>query len=302
MADKTDNEASEVPLAAKSTPKDALVMAAILKEMGISEYDPRVINQMLEYTYRYITTVLEDALVYCKHAGKKELDADDVQLAIQSRLDHSYTNPPPREFLIEIARQKNRLPLPQIQAKSGLRLPPDRYCLTSTNYKVKAQKKHAQVRANPVVARTISQSSISTPIKPSPAVTVKMPAVTPVTAPVGASTTITTPNTLTPGSVSKITVKQEPTASVGTHTVQKTGVTNTGIAVSQVKTEPAKTAMTSTTKTGVPTTASQATVIPASMLTVSALPSMDETMASTQQPLITPMKRKHEDEDDDYDS
>ena len=52
MADKTDNESSEVPLAAKSTPKDALVMAAILKEMGISEYDPRVINQMLEYTYR----------------------------------------------------------------------------------------------------------------------------------------------------------------------------------------------------------------------------------------------------------
>ena len=95
---------------------------------------------------------------------------------------------------------------------------------------------HPQVRANPVVARTISQSSVSTPIKPSPAVTVKMPAVTPVTAPVGASTTITTPNTLTPGSVSKITVKQEPTASAGTHTVQKTGVTNAGIVVSQVGT------------------------------------------------------------------
>lgn len=52
MADKTDNEASEGNLPAKSTPKDALVMAAILKEMGISEYEPRVINQMLEYTYR----------------------------------------------------------------------------------------------------------------------------------------------------------------------------------------------------------------------------------------------------------
>lgn len=45
----------------------------------------------------YITTVLEDATVYSKHAGKKDIDADDVQLAIQSRLDHSYTNPPPRE-------------------------------------------------------------------------------------------------------------------------------------------------------------------------------------------------------------
>ena len=52
MADKTDNEASEGALPAKSTPKDALVMGAILKEMGISEYEPRVINQMLEYTYR----------------------------------------------------------------------------------------------------------------------------------------------------------------------------------------------------------------------------------------------------------
>lgn len=57
MADKTDNnEQSEGSLPAKSTPKDALVMAAILKEMGISEYEPRVINQMLEYTYRELTT------------------------------------------------------------------------------------------------------------------------------------------------------------------------------------------------------------------------------------------------------
>lgn len=63
MADKTDNEASEVPLAAKSTPKDALVMAAILKEMGISEYDPRVINQMLEYTYREFY----NSIIGCRH-------------------------------------------------------------------------------------------------------------------------------------------------------------------------------------------------------------------------------------------
>ena len=36
---------------AKSTPKDAQVMMAILKEMGVTEYEPRVINQMLEFTY-----------------------------------------------------------------------------------------------------------------------------------------------------------------------------------------------------------------------------------------------------------
>ena len=72
--------------------------------------------------------------------------------------------------------------------------------------------------------------------------------------------------------------------------------------ICQVKTEPGTTTVTSQPKTGAPATASKATVIPASMLTVSALPSMDETVASTQQPLITPLKRKLEDEDDDYDS
>ena len=69
-----------------------------------------------------------------------------------------------------------------------------------------------------------------------------------------------------------------------------------------MKIESGATAITSQPQKGAPATASQATVIPASMLTVSALPSMDETVASTQQPLITPLKRKHDGEDDDYDS
>lgn len=306
MADKAENnEPSEGNLPAKSTPKDALVMGAILKEMGINEYEPKVINQMLEYTYRYITTVLEDAIVYSKHAGKKDVDADDVQLAIQSRLDHSYTNPPPREFLIEIARQKNRHPLPQIQTKSGLRLPPDRYCLTSTNYKVKAQKKHSQVRSNPVVARTISQSSLATPIKATPAITVKMQTSTPVTPTAGTvMKNVTTPTAVTSISAGGLTIKKQKLDSTSTFTPQVSAPVTLGTVVPKIKTE-------AVTAPGVPNQqkappptllVSQATAIPASMLTVSALPSMDETVASTQQPLITPLKHKLEDEDDDYDS
>ena len=34
-----------------SGPRDAEVMEAILKEMGVSEYDPMVVHQMLEFTY-----------------------------------------------------------------------------------------------------------------------------------------------------------------------------------------------------------------------------------------------------------
>lgn len=45
----------------------------------------------------YITGVLEDAQVYSGHAGKKELDVSDVRLAVQTRVDHSFTTPPPRD-------------------------------------------------------------------------------------------------------------------------------------------------------------------------------------------------------------
>ncbi|XP_074133257.1 transcription initiation factor TFIID subunit 9B isoform X1 [Sminthopsis crassicaudata] len=121
----------------KSGPKDALVMAQILKDMGITDYEPKVINQMLEFAFRYVTTILDDAKIYSSHAKKATVDADDVRLAIQCRSDQSFTSPPPRDFLLDIARQKNQTPLPLIKPYSGLRLPPDRYCLTAPNYRLK---------------------------------------------------------------------------------------------------------------------------------------------------------------------
>ncbi|KAM5290825.1 transcription initiation factor TFIID subunit 9B isoform 3-T4 [Glossophaga mutica] len=81
----------------KNSPRDALVMAQILKDMGITEYEPRVINQMLEFAFRYVTTILDDAKIYSSHAKKPNVDADDVRLAIQCRADQSFTSPPPRD-------------------------------------------------------------------------------------------------------------------------------------------------------------------------------------------------------------
>ncbi|OBS65085.1 hypothetical protein A6R68_06362 [Neotoma lepida] len=81
----------------KNAPRDALVMAQILKDMGITDYEPRVINQMLEFAFRYVTTILDDAKIYSSHAKKATVDADDVRLAIQCRADQSFTSPPPRD-------------------------------------------------------------------------------------------------------------------------------------------------------------------------------------------------------------
>lgn len=125
----------------KAMPKDGRVMVSILKDMGVMDFEPRVVNQLLEFSYRYISTVLEDSKVLSSHARKKAVDIDDVKLAVQLHTDHNLTSPPPRDLLLEVAAKRNAIPLPIPKQSGGLRLPPDRYCLTATNYRLKPNKK-----------------------------------------------------------------------------------------------------------------------------------------------------------------
>ena len=69
----------------------------VLKDMGIEEFEPRVINQLLEFSYRYITNLLEDAKAFSNHAGKKSIDSEDIKMAIKSKVDYSFTTTPPRD-------------------------------------------------------------------------------------------------------------------------------------------------------------------------------------------------------------
>lgn len=147
--------------APKNIPKDAQVMIQILKDMGITEYEPRVINQMLEFTYRYVTTIIEDAKIYATHAKKSTVDADDIKLAIQCRMDQSFTSPPPRDFLLEVARQKNLTPLPLIKPYTGPRLPPDRYCLTAPNYRLKTVQKKLTSSSGRITVPRLSIGAVS---------------------------------------------------------------------------------------------------------------------------------------------
>ncbi|XP_058483610.1 transcription initiation factor TFIID subunit 9 [Solea solea] len=174
--------------APKTIPKDAQVMIQILKDMGITEYEPRVINQMLEFTYRYVTTIIEDAKIYSTHAKKSSVDADDIKLAIQCRMDQSFTSPPPRDFLLEVARQKNQSPLPLIKPYTGPRLPPDRYCLTAPNYRLKSVQKKLTSSASRISVPRLSVGAVSS--RPSTP-TLGAPSVQSVTAKVGAPVSLT---------------------------------------------------------------------------------------------------------------
>ncbi|XP_021638928.2 transcription initiation factor TFIID subunit 9 isoform X2 [Hevea brasiliensis] len=122
-------------------PRDAKIVKSLLKSMGVEEYEPRVIHQFLELWYRYVVDVLTDAQVYCEHAGKSAIDCDDVKLAIQSKVNFSFSQPPPREVLLELARNRNKIPLPKTIAGPGIPLPPEQDTLISANYQLAIPKK-----------------------------------------------------------------------------------------------------------------------------------------------------------------
>ncbi|XP_034896145.1 transcription initiation factor TFIID subunit 9 [Populus alba] len=122
-------------------PRDAKIVKSLLKSMGVEDYEPRVVHQFLELWYRYVVDVLTDAQVYSEHANKTAIDCDDVKLAIQSKVNFSFSQPPPREVLLELARTRNKIPLPKSIAGPGIPLPPEQDTLISPNYQLAIPKK-----------------------------------------------------------------------------------------------------------------------------------------------------------------
>lgn len=139
MAEKEKSKPSQ----SKNIPKDGQVILSIMKEMGITEYEPKILVQLTEFVYRYATSILEEARSYA-NSKKKFLDLDDVRLALMLSSESTFTMPPSRETILECARNKNSTPLPLIKPHCGLRLPPDRHCLAACNYTLKSSTQKKQ--------------------------------------------------------------------------------------------------------------------------------------------------------------
>ena len=113
-----------------------------------------------------ITDLFSDnAKIFSNHARKKHIDVDDVRVAVQMYTDKNVTSPPPRDMLLEVARTKNSSTLPIPKSTSGLRLPPDRFCLTSCNLKLKSNKKQPP-RSGPYYYGSAAASTTSSMMMP----------------------------------------------------------------------------------------------------------------------------------------
>ena len=53
--------------------------------------------------------------------------------------------------MMEVASRRNAIPLPPIEDKPGLRLPPDSHALLGAKYRITSQRQPSTVRAPPLV-------------------------------------------------------------------------------------------------------------------------------------------------------
>ena len=133
---QTNGTTAPIPSDNALKPRDARLLHLLLTQQGVPAYTPKVPIQLLDFAYRYTHSVLLDAQAYADHAHNQgsAIGVDDVRLAVSSRVGYSFRGPPPKEFLLEVAAERNRRPLPAVREGVDIRLPPERWCLNAPNW------------------------------------------------------------------------------------------------------------------------------------------------------------------------
>ena len=115
-------------------PRDAQLVASVLRSMGVRAYEPRVLHQLLEFMHRHCAEIFQEGGLYAEHAGRSQLECEDVQLAVRLKAAASQSG---ASALLEwMARERNREDLPPAPTSASVQLPPQRLCLLKVNYQL----------------------------------------------------------------------------------------------------------------------------------------------------------------------
>ncbi|KAL6772362.1 hypothetical protein ACKKBG_A29925 [Auxenochlorella protothecoides x Auxenochlorella symbiontica] len=117
-------------------PPDGVKIISLLRSMSVTAYEPRVIQQLLDFQYRYTAECLQDAEAIAERSlgPRPEVTMPHVVLATELASAHTFTNPPSLKVLQQLAAEINAQALPEIKPHYGLRLPPEGDCLLAPNY------------------------------------------------------------------------------------------------------------------------------------------------------------------------
>ena len=64
-------------------------------------------------------------------------NANYVKLGIENRNRHQHNNEIPKDFLLDLALERNKVALPSVGRDWGVRLPPEKFCLTGVGWSLK---------------------------------------------------------------------------------------------------------------------------------------------------------------------
>lgn len=136
-------------------PRDARVVHMILANLGVTAYQERVPLQLMDFAYRYTSSTLQDALHLTSEnygtattgGGGKANAVNDLssitlaslRLSVASRTHYQFNPNLPKEFYHDLAQERNRVALPPVTKESGVRLPPEQYCLTGVGWGLKEE-------------------------------------------------------------------------------------------------------------------------------------------------------------------
>ena len=115
-------------------PLDASAIHALLASMGVEEYEPRVVQQLLEYMQTYAVDVFADAAQLAEHAGRPgQLECEDVQLSARLKAQAAQTHSP--QLIEWMARTRNQEALitPSVP---NIQLPNPKLCLVEENWQL----------------------------------------------------------------------------------------------------------------------------------------------------------------------
>lgn len=139
-------------------PRDARLLHMVLASYGVTAYQERVPLQLMDFAYRYTSSILSDALHFSSegyghtssNAGSgttkgaagntlSDITAPALRLSIHSRTHYQYTPVLPTTVYTEIAQERNRVALPPVRKEGGLMLPPEQYCLTANAFQIEEE-------------------------------------------------------------------------------------------------------------------------------------------------------------------
>jgi len=132
-------------------PRDARLIHLLLANQGVAAYQERVPLMIMDFAYRYTSGILSDAFQltqdgYGVPSSDRGRDKDQatvsmshLRLAMAARQHYQFQPSLPKEALLEMAQERNRVALPKPEREFGVRLPPEKYTFTGAGFGLKEE-------------------------------------------------------------------------------------------------------------------------------------------------------------------